>query len=179
MGNLRILKIILVFLSLLILSSCGIFQTHGNIDNTGSARFQDIIDAIQNKDNEAIVGMFSVNALNEADDIEGGADYLFDFFQGDVVSTKAASQTSGSNHNGEKYQKVRCMYIVTTSECKYIVFYTDILQDTEDPDNVGLYMLQIIKEADRDSEFDWGGEKTKCAGIYRPPVANDIVENVE
>lgn len=29
-------------------------------------------------------------------------------------------------------------------------------------------MLQIIKECDEDNEFDWGGKKTRCAGIYMP-----------
>jgi len=28
-------------------------------------------------------------------------------------------------------------------------------------------MLQIMKEADEEKEFDWGN-KTRCAGIYRP-----------
>ena len=32
-------------------------------------------------------------------------------------------------------------------------------------------MLQVIKESDREKEFDGGGDKTRCAGIYHPDTA--------
>ena len=40
-----------------------------------------------------------------------------------------------------------------------------------DKDNVGLYMIQIIKDSDKDRQFDWG-VVYKCAGIYRPASAD-------
>ena len=61
------------------------------------------------------------------------------------------------------------LYTVTTEEDTYIVFFIDQLVDTKNTDNVGLYMLQIIKESNEEKEFDWGN-KTRCAGVYRPSV---------
>jgi len=136
----------------------------------GEERFQEIITAIEDKNTEDLESLFSKNALKGAEDFNGDADYLFDFFQGDVISKKVASVTSGSKNNGERITAVDYKYTVTTNKDNYIVFFTDVFVDTENPDNVGLYMLQIIKESDRDEQFDWGGDKTKCAGIYRPLI---------
>ena len=70
-----------------------------------------------------------------------------------------------------KVNWIVCIYIVTMDEDTYIVFFIDQIVDTKNPDNVGIYMLQVIKESDREKEFDGGGDKTRCAGIYHPDTA--------
>lgn len=49
-------------------------------------------------------------------------------------------------------------------------------EDTGHPENVGLYMLQVIKAEDQDTQFD-GGQDILYAGIYRPE--EDIQEEKE
>jgi hypothetical protein len=132
-----------------------------------------IIEAIEKKDTEGLKKMFSANALKEADDIDGGINYIMNFYKGKIESKEGAQEGSGSKDYGEKTHELKCFYIITTEEDKYIVFFIENLVDTKNPDNVGLYMLQIIKESDRKKEFDWGGKKTKCAGIYRPQVTEN------
>ncbi len=39
--------------------------------------------------------------------------------------------------------------------------------DTENPDNVGLYLLQIMKASEREEKYDWFG-KQYIAGIWQP-----------
>ena len=45
-----------------------------------------ILDSIKNQDEEALKSVFSKNALAEAEDIDGGVEYLFEFVQGNVTS---------------------------------------------------------------------------------------------
>jgi len=173
--------IFLIFITTLLfcLSSCGNPRSAiiGDTAAMGEERFQEIITTIEDKNTEDLESLFSKNALKGVEDFNGDANYLFDFFQGDVISKKVASVTSGSKNNGERTTAVDYKYTVTTNENKYIVFFTDVFVDTENPDNVGLYMLQIIKESDREEQFDWGGDKTKCAGIYRPQTSTDSAIN--
>ena len=140
-----------------------------NDNKIADIRFQNIIEALENKDKEALKKMFAPNALKEAKDIDGGIDYIMEFYKGKMKSRDNGTIPSkGLVEDGQKKSELDCEYIVTTDKDTYIVFFIDQIVDTKNPDNVGLYMLQIIKESDEDKEFDWGGDKTKCAGIYRP-----------
>lgn len=136
--------------------------------------FEKIIDVLDNNDKKGLKNMFSTNALKEANDIDGGIDYIMKFYKGKIISKDdgGGPVALDSKDDGERKSDLKCFYKVTTDEDKYIVFFIDQLVDTKNPDNVGLYMLQIIKESDRKNEFDWGG-KTKCAGIYRPTATEN------
>lgn len=142
-----------------------------NDNEIADAHFQNIIGALENKDKERLKKMFSSNALEEAKDIDGGIDYIMGFYKGKMKSSDDGGGPVASDlkDNGEKKSELDCMYIVTTDEDTYIVFFIEQKVDTKNPDNVGLYMLQIIKESDQDKEFDWG-TNIKCAGVYRPDV---------
>lgn len=157
----------------LVLLSCSSFRSElftRDDEKIADTRFQKIIEALDNKDKEGLKKMFSPSALKEAKDIDGGIDYIIEFYKGKIESKEGSREGSGSNNHGEKTGGLKCFYRVTTDKDKYIIFFIDQLVDTKNPDNVGLYMLQIIKLSDREKEFDWG-EKTKCAGIYRPDTA--------
>ena len=131
-------------------------------------RFEEIIKALDNKDKKSIKNMFSTNSLKEANDIDSGINYLLEFYNGEVISKEAAyTGKNSTNSNGEKTSELDCMYLVKTDVDEYLVFFIYKIEDTKDPDNIGLYMLQIIKQANRENEFDWGN-KIRCAGIYIP-----------
>ena len=170
MNIVKLLLLITIITLSLGLSSCGNFKAtrfsrdDGKIADT---RFQKIIEAIDKKDKEELRKMFSPQALKEAKDIDGGIDYLMEFYKGNLESKERALTADDSSNYGKDTSELKCFYRVTTDVDKYIVFFIDQIVDDKNPDNVGLYMLQIIKLADREKEFDWGS-KTRCAGIYRP-----------
>jgi hypothetical protein len=171
MRFMKFLSLITIIALSMGLSSCSSFRSELNSRDDhkiADTRFQEIIDALDNKDSEALKKMFSTNALKEAYDIDGSISYLMGLYQGKVISKEPAYSGKGSKNNGEKTSELDCMYLVTTDKDKYLVFFIDKIVDTENPNNVGLYMLQIIKQSDREKEFDWGGDKTRKAGIYRP-----------
>ncbi|NFT92444.1 DUF5104 domain-containing protein [Clostridium botulinum] len=130
--------------------------------------FERIMECIKNTDKEGLKEMFASNALKEAENIDVGIDYVMDFYKGKIQSKDAALQVSDHNDHGEKTSEIKAFYTVETNEGTYIVFFIDNTVDIKNANNVGLYMLQIIKECDEDNEFDWGGKKTRCAGIYMP-----------
>lgn len=146
------------------LSSCGFARNEEKISYN---RFQKIVEAIEKKDKDTLKKMFSPAALKEANDIDSGIEYVINLYKGKITEKDSARQGSDSKENGERTSELKSTYWVTTDKDKYIVFFIDKLVDTKNPDNVGLYMLQIIKESDEEKEFDWGN-KIKCSGIYRP-----------
>ncbi|WP_160680618.1 DUF5104 domain-containing protein [Clostridium sp. C8-1-8] len=160
----------------LVLSSCSISKNpvatrfSRDDDKIAETRFQNIIESIDRKDKKELKKMFSPQSLKEAKDIDGGIDYLMEFYKGKLESKELALKVNDSSNHGVDTSELKCFYTVTTDVDKYIVFFIDRIVDDKNPDNVGLYMLQIIKLSDRDKEFDWGS-KTRCAGIYRPSDA--------
>ena len=128
---------------------------------------EEIIDALENQDTDELKSMFSTSALAEAEDIDEGLAYVMDFYQGETQSVDLAVATSESVDHGEKTIQLICSVDVTTEEEDYLVFfvYTDV--DTENPDNIGLYMLQIMKQSDVEEQLDWVG-KPYIAGIWQP-----------
>jgi hypothetical protein len=167
----RLLSFITVVIFSFGLSSCIVFkpkQLTQNDEEIADTRFQEIIEAIGRRDKEGLKKMFSINALKEAESIDDDIEYLMQFYKGSIQSKDGTVVTSDSKNDGEKTKKLECYYTVVTDKDTYIVFFINQVVDTKNPDNLGLYMLQIIKQSDEEEEFDWGGEKTGCAGIYRP-----------
>ncbi|WP_242942794.1 DUF5104 domain-containing protein [Papillibacter cinnamivorans] len=137
------------------------------------ARLEEVIEAIKNEDKEALKAMFSEQALNEADDLDGQMDYLLGFIQGNIESWKfQGGSADGANYEGHKTRKSRYWYSVKTDKEEYLFFLLEYTEDTDHPENVGLYMLQVIYMKDEDTQFD-GGNDILCAGIYKPEEENN------
>ena len=96
------------------------------------------------------------------------------FYKGKMISKDYALQRLDSNDYGKKTSELKCYYTVTTDADTYTVFFIDQLKNTEKLDNIGIYMIQIIKESERKKYFDWGGDKTRCAGIFIPSDTNVV-----
>ncbi|WP_027627329.1 DUF5104 domain-containing protein [Ruminiclostridium cellobioparum] len=171
----RLLSVAIIITLSLCLASCSSFRTDAftrDDNKIADTRFKKIIEALENTDKEGLKKMFSTKAVEEANDIDGGIEYLMELYKGKIKSKDVALETSGSKDNGDKTVELKCYYTVTTDEETYIVFFIEQIQDTSNTDNVGLYMLQIIKQIDEDKEFDWGS-KTRCAGIYRSTITKN------
>lgn len=173
--------VIVFVLSLLFLNSCGgramIYDDSGQ---RADARLEQVIEAIENHDKDALRAMFSKQALDEAEDLDGRMDYLFEFVKGDIISWESivSGAIDGSIKDGHKVVKSKSWYTVKTDQEDYIFFLLEYPIDTDHPDNVGMYMLQVIKAEDRKTQFD-GGQHILCAGIYSPEEAKseDSAEN--
>ena len=172
-------KRIIVFLliaSMLFLCSCSLRESRiqmlnkDNDEGKADARLEQIIEAVKNKDKDSLETMFSKQALNEAEDLDGRMDYLFNFVQGNIESWKTIvhGATNESIDHGSRVKGSSSWYYVNTDKEKYLFFFKECIIDTKHPENVGVYMLQVIKAEDKEEQFDGGGPNTACAGIYRP-----------
>ena len=133
------------------------------------ARLEQVIAAMENRDKGALRAMFSEQALSEAVELDERMDYIFDFIQGDILSWKRdAGGASAINHYGHRDKGSIYWFTVTTDEDEYLFFLMECLENTDHPENVGLYMLQVIKKEDEDTQFPKDLEN-RYAGIYKPP----------
>jgi len=148
-----------------------------NDDKKAEARLKEVIEALENQDKDALKAMFSEQALDEADDFDDSMDYLFDFFQGEVDSWEKSSGPTvfESNDYGHKTKEVSSYYYVNTDKQKYFFLLDDYPIDTDHPNNVGLYMLLVVKAEDREKIYDGeekilydGDQEISRVGIYIP-----------
>ena len=138
-------------------------------DNENKDQLLDqVLSAIQNEDRGYLKSLFSKKALSEVDDFDSGVQRLFDFFDGDVISYEFhAEGISDKKNDGIRTTKKRWWYTVNTNTGEYLFFFLEYPRDEENPDNVGLYMLQVIKLEDRTTLFD-GGQTILSPGVYVP-----------
>ena len=166
--------ILLFLINILLLSSCSLGGSRTEMLNRNDdrkkadARLEQILEAIKNKDKDDLKAMFSKQALDEVDDIDGRMDYLFDFFQGKVISWEEDGSIIGeTNNHGHKVKESKAFYNVDTDKQKYLFFLLEYTVDTDNLDNIGLYTLRIIKAEDKETQFGYW-QDMKIAGIYKP-----------
>lgn len=139
---------------------------YSNDGQRANVRLEEIIKAIEECDKETLKAVFSEQALAEAKDIDNQIESLFELTGGSIESLGDRAGTVNTSVNyGIRKSDSRYEYKINTMNGEYMIFIYEITEDTECPENVGLYMLQIYLPEDRDDVFDWGEEK-KCAGVY-------------
>ena len=173
----------ILILSILLLSSCSLgglrtaMLNNSDDEENARARLEAVIEALESQDKEALKEMFSEQALSDAEDFDDNLDKIFVFFQGEVDSWEKPSGPTvfESNDYGHVTKLVNSYYYVTTDKQKYFFLLREYPVDTDHPDNVGLYLLLVVKA--EDEEKIWDGEqkilfddreKIPRAGIYLP-----------
>jgi hypothetical protein len=168
---------------MLFLSSCSIggsrteMLNKDNNEKKAEAILVHVIEAIKNQDKDAMRAMFSKQAADDADDFDGGVDHLFGFIQGEIDSWEKLDGPTvfESNNYGHKTKEVSSYYYVNTDKQKYFFLLRDYPVDTDNPDNIGLYMLLVVKAEDEEKIYDGdkkilydGEKKISHVGIYIP-----------
>lgn len=162
----RVVLMLLILVSLLLFSSCG---RNGGIlvsePKRADARMEQIISAIKDKDKEALQSLFSKKALDDADDFGDGVNSLFNFIQGDIESWERDGFASDESMGGGKRSwMIRFGFDVKTDEGVYRLFVIDYNIDTINPDNQGVYMLELIENYGERELDSW--QDRMRAGIY-------------
>lgn len=170
---------LLVLTSLLLISSCNgvrVSDKEGEIsvseEKSADDRIEQIISAINDKDKEALKSLFSKKALDETDDFDSGMDSLFDFIQGDIKSWESDGWSSSeSAEYGKSSLMIRSSFIIKTDKEEYVFFIVDYSVDTMNPDNEGLYMLQVRTSGYNEDLGSW--QDRLRAGFYIPEESGD------
>lgn len=132
------------------------------------SRLEEILDVISENDSDELESMFSETALSQVDDFKEQADNLFQLFQGSVESWERTGFTSPTSiEDGEKTTQSISWYDVTTDEVAYVFFTIECVEDTKNPDNIGLYTLAVVKKSEEDSKLTYW-QDMQIPGIYIP-----------
>jgi len=151
----------------LLLSSCSIGGVNSDMFKKPSdreladARFEMILDAIENSDKDALKSMFYEKALSEVEDIDEEIEQLFALFPNGIDSWESmgAPQTFDSINHGNKKKSITGRFYVNVGDKQYRFLFIDRTINTESPDEVGLYGIDIVDEENR--EF-----RAVKAGVY-------------
>ena len=169
--NKKIALIMFGLISILVFCSCNEIErikeggTSLTEDKQADLRMEQIVSALKEKDKEVLKSLFSKRAIDETEDFDNDVVYLFELVQGDVSSWERDGKSSdGLYEHGKKSLTLRFAFNYTTDEESYRFFVIDNYIDTIDPDNQGLYMLELIKFVDQKDLEAW--QDRIRAGIY-------------
>ena len=158
---------LLLLMGLLLFSSCAenkIGRIFISDDIQADARVEQIISAIKDTDKNALKSLFSKKALDEAVGFDNDVDYLFELLQDEIESWKRDGCSSDeSTRYGKRTLMIRFAIDVNTDKDVYRFFVIDYATDTIDPDNQGVYMLEV-RLADSPNTGSW--QERMRAGLY-------------
>lgn len=161
----------------LLLSSCSLGESNlwnrfnDTDEKTANSRMDKVLEAIKNKDKDALKAMFSKKSITQAEEFDQSITNLFDYFQGDFVSYNnwgGPMSEGGINEDGSgrNWKRIDSTYDVKTSKNEYRFAIQEYIQDTADKNNVGVWSLYIIKmEDDIDPQFAYWGDGKDTPGI--------------
>ena len=186
----RLLLVVAAGLCAVALSSCSFWpfslipSDHGQAD----ARMEQIAEAVEAQDADALRGLFSPRAIEQATDLNDGLDYFLSFFPNGGLTWDIDHVNSSVATEYGKITKMLSAYIKVTADGKdfWVIFKDFTVNELIDPDNVGLYGLGVVAWSD-DMEsrpvvglYSWAGSIHKdgvgqygYAGVYIPD--DDIV----
>lgn len=155
---------ILIILGVLFMSSCSSIQEKlskllmTRDERQSFNRLEQVMDAIETKDTNALKALFSKNALDAAVDFEENAEILFEFFQDGIVSMEKSGgpgvYESKSSKKGEHLKLIRSYYYIQVETETYFLLMRDYPIDISNPDNVGLYLLLVVKAEEKAKIWD-------------------------
>ena len=145
-----------------------------------SESFEKIIVAIEEQDKDTLESLFSEKALNNAESIDESIEELFQFYQGEMLSYNISSlgRFGGRNVDGRGYilTELQSTINVETDKKKYHFAIQEFTEDTEFPENVGIYSIYVVETDVLDEPTaNWWMED----GVWIPGVAIGQKRSVE
>jgi hypothetical protein len=129
-------------------------------------RAEEILNALDNNDKEALRSLFCEQVLNETGNFDGRLEYITDFFEGKTTSYEGGVNGIHEEWDPSSYNKyIDAKYTVKTDENSYRVFFVEQTISTGDPSQIGLYTLHVLLESDEDTKF---ADYPPFPGIYMP-----------
>lgn len=123
-----------------------------------------IIDALDKQDAEALKGLFSEYALENAEDLDEKIEELMEFYSG---SDEAIEGGMRSSEGGKYYEDwiLNSVYTLKKNGQEYELRIVTIPMDKKEPDKVGLYLIEVMTEDAEPEDFKWRNEED-APGIY-------------
>lgn len=124
-----------------------------------------VLDKINTRDVSEIKGLFSKNALEKIDDIDGKIKGFLDFYSGEYVSSKYSCPIDDNFKNGNHKKSFYIHITITTDKDLYVISCTDVVSSPKNPDDIGISRLTIIHEVDVNSSSAWHSGSTNVPEV--------------
>jgi hypothetical protein len=168
-----------VVILMLILTGCSaLFQNLLlNEKKEADAMAQKIVDALENKDENALRNLFSAKALTEIEDFDKGSEYVMGLYQGGIISL-GDDYPRVSDHFGPpgRTKMLESAYWVTTDQGSYLLYFEYWIIQEQDPSAEGLYKIKLDTQETREAESFMGGGGYDRPGIYQPDWDEDMAK---
>lgn len=151
----RKLVVFVIFFSVIILSACSLIGE--NNEKRSNVKFEEILEAIKNKNKDALKSMFSEKALREAADFYGSVEKLFNALEGEPDLWEwndEGEKGSESSRDGYITKLVSSYYYVICDGEKYFFLIDEYTVNSQEPDNLGLSLLLVVREEDESKIYD-------------------------
>lgn len=164
MKKIGIILFILIFsIALCSCSSGGGSAIVDNDQKKANENFEQILEAIQAKDKNALISLFSKDCIENAKDLDESILVLFKYFEGEIEEYDdwGGPYVETTKENNQIIQIMEVSYDLKTSVQDYRVAVRYVTNDTTNISNIGLQSLYIIKTVD-DSNLEyayWGDGK--------------------
>ena len=151
----KIIQLLVVLICLSLLCSCtGGYAVRIDEGKMADDRIEQIVAALKENNIESLKSLFSAKAISEAENFENDFDRLFQFFQGTIETWERDSLAADRSIDyGKQSLMIRYGILISTDIEDYSLFIIDYNIDTINPDNEGIYMLEIWKQS-YDGEWD-------------------------
>lgn len=181
-------KVIIILMLLFSLTACSLKENAMNIVNEAKEELKEdlqelqesdnsnadkkisveniVIEALENKDAEAIKNLFSEKALSLTEDIDEGIDYMLSIYEGDFVEITQRNQ-SFTSHSGEKMScEVHPVCVFKTTKNYYKLTWDEWTVQEKEPERLGVYSMRL--EVWPDAGLNQGGGCSNILGILYP-----------
>ncbi len=140
------------------------------------ALLNNIIQAIETNDSDALLSVFSKQAITESPQIEAEIEqFLKDFPDERLTWDRIAEGSEGSNSSGVMIDKIYSKYDISSSSGTYTLAlirwsaYREVT-DPEFRDTIGVYTMRMIDSADYQEQFDSLYDASlEIPGVYYKP----------
>ena len=166
--------LVVVLTSLVLLSSgcganlVGINETARSDDEIADEIVEIIIEAIENKDVDALTAMFSPEVLDAMDMelLSERAEELFSIWSGNVVEYDGELSTSKKTKSGNVIRKITGFYDIETTETMCHLLFMSTVQDEGNENAEGISMIVYVTDKLFQSEDFYWQYGNREPGIY-------------
>lgn len=124
-----------------------------------------LFNALEEKDPQAIKGLFSEYAINNTYDLDGKINRLINFYPGADGGYESSSISDESNDYGTKSQTLELTLVIQNQEFKYKVNIGMFIRNDLDSSKIGVHLIEVLVEEKAPSNFKWKSIDA-APGIY-------------
>ena len=114
-----------------------------------------LFNALEDKDSQAIKGLFSEYAKNNTYDLDGKINKLLRFYPGADGGYESSSISSEDNDYGTKSQALELVLTIKNQGSKYEIKIGMYIRNDFDSSKVGVHFIEVLVEENAPSSFKW------------------------